>query len=146
MHDADLGYRIYRLQKPLQPGETRSVHFRVVQKPNGITAGQAPSNIVDNGTFFNSRVLPSFGYNEGAEISDRNERRKRGLGEPRRMPRLEDEAARANTYIANDADWLDFRTTVCTAPDQVALARATCSMRPRSTAGAASATPWTGRC
>ncbi|WP_329837023.1 ABC transporter permease/M1 family aminopeptidase [Stenotrophomonas geniculata] len=122
MHDADLGYRIYRLQKPLQPGETRSVHFRVVQKPNGITAGQAPSNIVDNGTFFNSRVLPSFGYNEGAEISDRNERRKRDLGEPRRMPKLEDEAARANTYISNDADWLDFRTKVCTAPDQVALA------------------------
>lgn len=38
------------------------------------------------------------------------------------MPKLEDEAARANTYIANDADWLDFRTTICTAPDQVALA------------------------
>ncbi|MFX5611578.1 hypothetical protein ABTD85_24385, partial [Acinetobacter baumannii] len=38
------------------------------------------------------------------------------------MPKLEDEAARANTYIAHDADWLDFRTTVCTAPDQVALA------------------------
>ncbi len=121
-HAKDLGYRIYRLDKPLQPGESRRVHFRVVQKPNGITAGQAPSNIVDNGTFFNSRVLPSFGYNEGAEITDRNERRKRDLGEPRRMPKLEDEAARANTYIANDADWLDFRTTICTAPDQVALA------------------------
>ena len=146
MHDADLGYRIYRLQKPLQPGETRSVHFRVVQKPNGITAGQAPSNIVDNGTFFNSRVLPSFGYNEGAEISDRNERRKRDLGEPRRMPKLEDEAARANTYIANDADWLDFRTTICTAPDQVALAPAICSMRARSMAGAASAMPWIDQC
>ncbi|HGM5034693.1 TPA: ABC transporter permease subunit [Stenotrophomonas maltophilia] len=121
-HDKDLGYRIYRLDKPLQPGESRRVHFRVVQKSNGITAGQAPSNIVGNGTFFNSRVLPSFGYNEGAEITDRNERRKRDLGEPRRMPKLEDEAARANTYIANDADWLDFRTTICTAPDQVALA------------------------
>jgi aminopeptidase N len=38
------------------------------------------------------------------------------------MPKLEDETARANTYIAHDADWIDFRTTVCTAPDQVALA------------------------
>lgn len=122
MHDADLGYRIYRLAAPLQPGEERRVHFRVVQQPHGITADQAPSNIVDNGSFFNSRVLPSFGYDERIEISDRNERRKRDLGEPRRMPKLEDEAARANTYVANDADWLDFRSTICTAPDQVALA------------------------
>ncbi len=121
-HDVDLGYRIYRLATPLQPGEQRTVHFRVEQKPNGITAGQAPSNIVDNGTFFNSGLLPSFGYDENSELKDRNERRKRGLGEPTRMPKLEDEAARANNYVSNDADWLDFRTTICTAPDQVALA------------------------
>jgi len=121
-HDVDLGYRIYRLATPLQPGEQRTVHFRVEQKPNGITAGQAPSNIVDNGTFFNSGLLPSFGYDENSELKDRNERRKRGLGEPTRMAKLEDEAARANNYVSNDADWLDFRTTICTAPDQVALA------------------------
>jgi len=121
-HDVDLGYRIYRLATPLQPGEQRQVHFRVEQRPKGITAGQAPSNIVDNGTFFNSSLLPSFGYDAGNELQDRNERRKRGLGEPTRMPKLEDEAARANTYISDDADWLDFRTTICTAPDQVALA------------------------
>ncbi|WGV56464.1 ABC transporter permease subunit [Stenotrophomonas indicatrix] len=121
-HDVDLGYRIYRLATPLQPGEQRQVHFRVEQRPKGITAGQAPSNIVDNGTFFNSTLLPSFGYDPRGELEDRNERRKRGLGEPTRMPKLEDEAARANTYISDDADWLDFRTTICTAPDQVALA------------------------
>ncbi len=121
-HDVDLGYRIYRLATPLQPGEQRTVHFRVEQKPKGITAGQASSNIVDNGTFFNSGMLPSFGYDENSELKDRNERRKRGLGEPTRMPKLEDDAARANNYVSNDADWLDFRTTICTAPDQVALA------------------------
>jgi aminopeptidase N len=94
----------------------------VDQHPNGITAGQAPTNLVANGSFFNSRMLPSFGYEAGNELQDRNERRKRGLGEPTRMPKLEDEAARANTYVSDDADWLDFRTTICTAPDQIALA------------------------
>ena len=49
-------------------------------------------------------MLPSFGYDENSELKDRNERRKRGLGEPTRMPKLEDEAARANTYISDDAD------------------------------------------
>ena len=121
-HDVDLGYRIYRLATPLQPGEQRQLHFRVEQKPKGITAERAPTNIVDNGSFFNSGMLPSFGYDPRSELTDRNERRKRGLGEPTRMPKLEDEAARANNYISNDADWLDFRTTICTAPDQVALA------------------------
>lgn len=121
-HDAPLGYRIYRLDKPLQPGEERDIRFTIDIHPTGITAGQAQTRIVGNGSFFNSHVLPSFGYNPGAEISDRNERRKRGLGEPARMPKLEDQAARANNYISNDADWLDFRSTICTAPDQTALA------------------------
>lgn len=122
MHDADLGYRIYRLAKPLQPGEERRIHFRINQHPDGITAHQAPTNLVDNGSFFNSSDLPSFGYNQRVQITDRNERRKRGLGEPTRMPKLEDQAARANNYVSDDADWLDFRSTICTAPDQVALA------------------------
>lgn len=72
--------------------------------------------------FFNSRALPWFGYNTQTEITDRNDRRKRGLGEPTRMPKLEDQAARANTYVSDDADWLSFASTICTAPDQIALA------------------------
>ncbi|WP_066097264.1 ABC transporter permease/M1 family aminopeptidase [Xanthomonas massiliensis] len=121
-HDAPLGYRIYRLDRPLQPGEEREVTFRVDLHPTGITADVAQSQVVDNGSFFNSGILPSFGYDPAGEIEDRNDRRKRGLGEPHRMPKLEDRAARANTYVARDADWIDFTTRVCTAPDQIALA------------------------
>ncbi len=122
MHDGEVGYRIYRLSRPLQPGERREVRFRVEYRPTGISNGQAQTQFVDNGSFFNSRLFPSFGYNPRAEIEDRNDRRKRDLGEPRRMPKLEDEAARANTYLGDDGDWIDFSTIVCTAPDQVALA------------------------
>ncbi|MDR6992377.1 M1 family aminopeptidase [Luteimonas sp. 3794] len=121
-HDEALGYRIYRLATPLAPGEEREFRFRVDFHSTGITSGQAQSQFVENGSFFNSRMFPQFGYEARAEISDRNERRKRDLGEPRRMPRLEDEAARANTYLTDDADWIDFSTTICTAPDQIALA------------------------
>ena len=121
-HDAELGYRIYRLERPLQPGEEREFRFRVDYHPRGITNATAQTQFVENGSFFNNGLFPSFGYNAGAEITDRNDRRKRDLGEPRRMPKLEDESARANTYLGDDADWIDFSTTVCTAPDQVALA------------------------
>ncbi|MCD0280618.1 ABC transporter permease subunit [Xanthomonas melonis] len=121
-HDVPAGYRIYRLQRPLQPGEQRVFRFRVDLHPHGLTASQAQTELVANGSFFNSQMLPWFGYNTQTELTDRNDRRKRGLGEPTRMPKLEDQAARANTYISNDADWLDFASTVCTAPDQIALA------------------------
>ncbi len=119
--DEDMGYRIYRLKAPMQPGEERDIAFKVEQAPNGIANGTDQTRIVENGSFFDSSVFPSFGYNEGAEIVDRNDRRKRGLGEPRRMPKLEDQAARAANYITDDADWIDFKTTICTAPDQIAL-------------------------
>jgi ABC-type transport system involved in multi-copper enzyme maturation permease subunit len=120
-HDEPVGYRIYRLKQPILPGAERTIRFEVVVEPNGITNGRAQTQIVENGSFFNNSLFPSFGYNSGFEIVDRNERRKRDLGEPRRMPKLEDEAARANSYISDDADWIDFSTTICTAPDQIAL-------------------------
>ena len=121
-HDKELGYRIYRLERAMQPGEQREFRFRVDYHPRGITNTTAQTQFVDNGSFFNNSLFPSFGYNPGFEIEDRNDRRKRGLGVPRRMPKLEDQAARANTYVGDDADWIDFTTTICTAPDQVALA------------------------
>ena len=121
-HDKELDYRIYRLEQPMQPGEQRQFRFRVDYHPRGITNTTAQTQFVENGSFFNSGMFPSFGYNPDAEITDRNDRRKRDLGEPRRMHKLEDEAARANTYLGDDADWIDYTATVCTAPDQVALA------------------------
>lgn len=122
LHDKAFGYRIYRLDKPLQPGEEREISFDLDFHSNDITNQTAQQQIVENGSFVNSRMFPSFGYNEDGQIQDRNERRKRNLGEPMRMPKLEDEAARANTYLTDDADWIDFKTTICTAPDQIALA------------------------
>ncbi len=121
-HDKDAGWRTYRLDRPLAAGEQREFRFRVDYHSTGIGNGQAQTTFVDNGSFFNSSLFPGFGYNARYEIDDRNERRKRDLGEPRRMHKLEDEAARADTYLGDDADWIAFASTVCTAPDQTALA------------------------
>jgi ABC-type transport system involved in multi-copper enzyme maturation permease subunit len=122
LHDEPVGYRIYHLDRPLMPGEQRDIHFVLDFHPNGITADTAQHRIVDNGSLVNSGMFPSFGYNEEGQIQDRNDRRKRGLGAPTRMHKLEDVAARRNNYLGDDADWIDFRTTVCTDPDQIALA------------------------
>lgn len=125
------GYRLYRLDQPLQPGASVAFEFTVERAERGFTnAGLGPaeggaalrSAVNYNGTFFNNlEMMPHFGYQESQQIIDRGERRKRGLGEVPRMPKLEDEAARDSTGFV-DADWINFETVVSTSADQTALA------------------------
>ncbi|MEY2113716.1 MULTISPECIES: ABC transporter permease/M1 family aminopeptidase [Rhodanobacter] len=124
--DKALGYAIYRLKTPLSPGASMAFDFALEYAPKGFTNSPEGSFLAHNGTFFNNSVMPQFGYQTQAQLTDRNDRRKYGLSaEVPRMPKLGDEEARANTYISNDADWIDFDTTVSTAPDQIAIAPGT---------------------
>jgi ABC-type transport system involved in multi-copper enzyme maturation permease subunit len=129
--DPAVGYRLYRLKEPLQPGASMDFTFAVERAERGFTndgmppstgGGDMRSTLNYNGTFFNSMgTMPHFGYSEGMQLIDRTERRKRGLGDVPRMPKLEDESARRTIGLA-DADWIDFETTVSTSADQIALA------------------------
>ena len=124
--DRRLGVAIYKLKTPLAPGASMPFNFDLDYAPRGFTNGTGETFLVHNGSFFNSSVLPHFGYQTGEQLTDRNDRRKYGLkSDAPRMPPLGDEKARANTYIANDADWISFDTTVSTAADQTALAPGT---------------------
>jgi ABC-2 type transport system permease protein len=115
-------YAIYKLTPPMAPGEERDFTWEIAYEPKGFTNDSGPTQVVENGTFINNFLFPSFGYQEGRQIVDRNERRKRDLGEVPRMAKIDDAAAHANHYLSDDADWLEFETVVSTAPDQIALA------------------------
>jgi ABC-2 type transport system permease protein len=129
--DRQAGYRIYRLAEPLPPGGTMELQFEVERAERGFTnTGMPPSSgggdvrspLNANGTFFNSGAMfPHLGYNQAGQIVDRNERRKRGLGDVPRAAKLEDEAARSSMGF-EDADWINFETVVSTSADQIALA------------------------
>ncbi len=122
LDDPLLGMRILKLTQPVQPGTAFDMDFTVIVTSQGFTNSGAPDSVNLNGTFFNnSQFFPALGYS-GNELLDRNERRKRGLGEPHRMPKLEDEAARGNHQLDAEADWVSFDTTVSTSADQIALA------------------------
>jgi ABC-2 type transport system permease protein len=116
------GYHIYRLERPLAPGDSLTLEFDLAFVSRGFENRVTHTSVVENGTFVNSGMMPSFGYDPRAEISDDAQRRKHGLPPRERMPRLEDEDARRNTYVSRDADWIDFEAVVGTAPDQIALA------------------------
>ncbi|HEY7641248.1 MAG TPA: M1 family aminopeptidase [Steroidobacteraceae bacterium] len=129
--DREVGYRIYRLQTPLAPGATMEFRFEVERAEHGFTntgmppsggAGDIRSPLNYNGTFLNSTdFFPHFGYDQNGQILDRNERRKRGLGDVPRAAKLEDASARGSMGFP-DADWINFETVVSTSADQIALA------------------------
>jgi hypothetical protein len=113
---------VYRFDQPLAPGATAKLNFSLAYAPHGFSNNQAPTFVVYNGSFLNSGVLPHFGYQDDAELAEDNTRRKYGLAPKERMADLNDVAARRNTYISSDADWVAFDAVVSTSPDQIAIA------------------------
>ncbi|MEW7851156.1 M1 family aminopeptidase [Massilia aurea] len=123
LDDKVAGFRILKLAQPTAPGARLALDFTVDARRPGFSNSGKGDTFNLNGTFFNNReFFPLVGYQSDFELLDRNERRKRGLGEPERMPKLEDTAARANTLFGGEADWISFETTVSTGGDQIALA------------------------
>ena len=123
LNDEKLGFSIYRLAKPLAPGEEIDLEFEVAVENPGFVNSGSDTSLAYNGTFFNnSQYFPSLGYHEGVQLIDRNERRKRGLPPVIRMAKIDDQKARLNNYITRDSDWIDFETVVSTTPGQIAIA------------------------
>lgn len=120
--DRRFGYLIYKFAKPLQPGEETTMKYRTGFQAKGFVNGESNTQIVANGTFFNSSgYFPGLGYNASIEMQDRNDRRKHGLGPIERMKKPDDLQARMSNGLG-DSDWLSLDTTVSTSPDQIAIA------------------------
>ncbi|PHV07952.1 hypothetical protein CSQ96_08715 [Janthinobacterium sp. BJB412] len=123
LDDKQLGFKIVKLAQPLAPGQRLALDFSVDVRRAGFTNSGAPDTLNLNGSFFNNQeFFPHFGYDRGRELVDRNERRKRGLGEPERMRKLEDTAAYVDAVFGGEADWINFDTTVSTSAEQIAMA------------------------
>ena len=123
LDDDTLGYRIYDLDAPLAPGASMELAFDVAIENPGFVNGGSNRSVVANGTFFNNfAYFPRIGYAREAELGNPNDRRRLGLAPIRRLPSLDDAAARRHHYITPESDWIDFETVVSTSADQVALA------------------------
>jgi len=122
--DKRLSYQIYELATPMQPGESRTMNFTVATNTHGFENSVTNTTIVQNGTFFNNTIAPQIGYQPGAELTDRNKRKKHGLKEKDLMPVLERNCTAdcMNTYLSNNSDWVNVETTISTSPDQIAIA------------------------
>jgi ABC-2 type transport system permease protein len=119
--DAGHGYRIYALERALAPGESMRFSFDVAFRPRGFRHGGAQTMIVRNGSYFDRRLLPFIGYQEGFEVSGDAERKSYGLPPKPTMPRPGDPAARQYQSPFRDGDRMHVETIVGTAADQIAV-------------------------
>jgi ABC-type transport system involved in multi-copper enzyme maturation permease subunit len=124
--DKKLSYQIYRLAKPLAPGDSIKFQIKSDYISKGFENEVSFNEVVQNGSFFNNNdLLPLIGYQPDGELSEKKDRKKRGLNPNRkRMAPLQAPCGSAceNTYLSNFSDWVNVETVISTVPDQIAVA------------------------
>ncbi|MBA2613188.1 MAG: ABC transporter permease [Bacteroidetes bacterium] len=122
VEDKKNGFYGYELITALQPNDSIKFDFDIEFFPKNFIMRDNGSEVVENGSFLNSGIFPSIGYNKDSEISENASRKKYGLSIKPRMAGITDTAAYANTYISHDADWIRFQCIVSTTEGQTAIA------------------------
>jgi len=122
LNDPALGFSVYHLATPLRPHTRVQLTFSLNYPNVGFVNSRPNTDIVHNGSFLNNSYIPVIGYRDDIELGDDTTRHRHGLQNVKRMPKLEDAAARQdNAVTGKAADWINFEATVSTAPDQIAL-------------------------
>jgi aminopeptidase N len=119
----DFNYRIYAFDKPMQPGETRTLSFATTFQQVGFRNSGNVVRIMDNGTFVNDEELsPQIGMDRRLLLQDRAKRRKYHLPPELRLPVLGTPGADQFNGLRRDSDWVKADITVTTDADQVPIA------------------------
>ncbi len=116
--DADRGYRIYALERPLQPGDSLRLDFAVRIEPRGFRNEGVDASVVANGSYFTTgNWFPAIGYQRSRELLSARDRREHGLPVRPVVPSLDDVEARTES-----AERIAFEAVLGTDEDQVAVA------------------------
>jgi ABC-2 type transport system permease protein len=120
-HDDDLGYRIFRFDRPLAPGATGVMRFTSRIHYRGFRNGAPATSLALNGSFVNNfSITPQIGINRNNALSDPTQRRRQGLTPQLRPAKLEDHNAARFNQIRTD--WVMSDITLTTDADQVPVA------------------------
>ncbi len=122
--DKKLMMRVYRIDPPMQPGESLKMRSVVWSRTRGIENEVSNPQLVQNGTFFNNSIAPSFGYSQDRRLASPRRRKLWGLEPIEPLPALRRECDETCNfhYIADDSDWVEVETVISTSQDQIAVA------------------------
>ena len=95
-------YRIYRLDRPMRPGDELLLTFETRRWHRGFGNGSQKTTLVENGTFITeSGLMPILGMSNAGLHQDPEIRRKYGLPELSGPPKLEDLSAASKQSFGN---------------------------------------------
>ncbi|MBD2700792.1 hypothetical protein IC229_09095 [Spirosoma sp. BT702] len=117
--DNELSYHIYKLAKPLQPGDSLQLNFEVHYHAKGFRNKGVATSVIPNGTYFvNHDWMPEIGYQPSLELRPMIQRKKYGLS-PRIIPSPFNTASKA---ILDGQELVNFEAIIGTEQDQTAVA------------------------
>lgn len=116
---AKQGVRLYKFATPLPVGAETTLVFDLEQPTPTLGGNQL---IINNGTFVNNlQIAPRLGIPD-IRLPNPDERRRNDLPAFKEAPERTDEDARTSNFFSPDADYVNFKATVCTAPGQTPIA------------------------
>jgi ABC-2 type transport system permease protein len=114
-------YHIFRLDRPMLPGEERVMDFETRYTMRGFRNQPTSTRLVDNGTFLNEvHLTPRLGAARAGLLEDPAKRSKYGLPNVASTPKLEDLTATGKPAIGRG--WGTTDITVSTSAGQTPLA------------------------
>ena len=120
LQDTETRYRIFALERALEPGDAMQLTFDVAFRARGFQNGRMQTDIAGNGSYFNRSLLPFIGYQPLLELRDAEQRQHFGLGPQPPMPRPDDAEAR-RYHDWRDADAVHVNAVVGTSANQIAV-------------------------
>lgn len=100
--DPNYGHRLFRLRKPLIPGDSINFQFEFNYQWSAFNKHESFNAIMENGAFMRiSNYFPSFGYNVDNEIDDPKEREKRKMDAGTLLTKLDALRSDSNQHFIN---------------------------------------------
>ncbi len=119
--DAELGYRIFALERSLQVGDSLQLTFDVGFRKRGFPNDELRTKVVRNGTYIDRRWLPFIGYQPVFELTNTVDREPFDLAPQPPMPGPADVEARQYRGMVRNEDLVHIETIIGTTADQTAI-------------------------
>jgi len=115
-------YRLYTLDKAMQPGDTATIEVNAALISTGFTNNFSNLAVQGNGTIFGD-YLPELGYDSNEELRSNSKRKEYGLlpKEQTELPVPGDSAGVQELLFTGPSSMVDFEATISTEAGQTAI-------------------------